>query len=268
MTDVPPGKSFPDPNGEGGLKIYNDDDVPRSFTIQIKKPSEVPGTQLMFGYSPIPKPEYIVHSGRVELGPRSAGLVKLSALVPDVEANYNRKWDAVVVVRQGLEGLGLSLAGHVWLETLGKSVIGPLPKEWNCVLSPATLEFRGNSGEAAVKLHNVSSSALTFLIVSESPPDELRGQFIYNTPGYERLPEEEWVEPIVQGEKPIVRIHQGREVSPMKKVTVAGGKSVDIKVRLKAPVQSAAKGKKWESYIFARCVEMDETRFVRVRILP
>ncbi len=269
LTDVPLGKNVQTESSTGKLEIHNDDDVSRTFRVEVKKPSEVVGLKRMFGYSGIPKTDYVVTGGKITVGPRSSATVDLGVFIPTDEGNFNRKWEAAVVVTQDEQGMVLSLVGSLWIETKGKqSAGGPLKREREFILSPATLELHGQNDEASVNLTNVSSTTLTLLIVSESPGDEVKGKFIFNSPGFDRLPDEGWVIPVVKGEKQIVRIQDGHEIWPIKKVFLAPGKSVEMNIKLKIPNQPGLKGKKWESYIFARCVEMDETRFVRLRILP
>ncbi len=68
IMDVPPGEKFQADGGADALKIYNDEDVARSFKITLQKPAEA-GAMLMFGYVPVPKPGYIMAERGLEVGP-------------------------------------------------------------------------------------------------------------------------------------------------------------------------------------------------------
>lgn len=249
------------------LYVENKGLVPLRILVDVKKTSDFKRKPL-FGYSEIPDVNFI-KPFEFEVPPNSKRPIPLNFNIPDNDEYYNRKWEALLIVRGASGNIGIELMGQVFVETKGKVVnknFNEAKYKEEFFLTPATLIFDSFKDEKSLYIHNTSTSPLTFLIVSESPPMAVVEMFIPLSVGYERLEDEEWVEPIIYGEEKIRRIKKGKEIQPQKKITLQPGEIKEMKVRINIPSKKEFKGKKFESYIFVRSPLYDKTKFVRLRI--
>ena len=267
FVDVDIGTPVASPKYGGVIKIKNKSPYDMEYVIKIRKPSDYK-RKPMFGYVDIPNPDFVKVPEKFDVKANSERIIPFKFNIPDDIKYYNRKWEAEIIVT-GIKGnIGIELMGQLFIETKGKEIKesvekNNLDKWWLC---PSIIEFDKYKDEKSVYIHNTSSQTLTFLIVSESPPMAVVELFIPLSNGYERLEDEEWVEPIISGEEKIRRIKRGREIQPQKKIVLKPGEVREMKVKIDVPDKKEFKGKKFESYIFVRSPFYDDTRFVRLRV--
>jgi len=266
FCNIPVGRKVPADEFGSSLNIMNQTSAPQTYLVEIKKPSQVK-RELLFGYEEIPDVKFVIPEREMVVEANSAKPVRLWSNIPDKERYYNRKWEAEIVVREKTTGFGVELEGQLWIETEAKPAVADPQARLgeDFLLAPAILDLKGSRDAARVKLYNLSKSALTFLIVSASPPEGAREMFIPYSAGFERLADQEWITPSIKGEEQIKRIKQGREIAPQKRIRIEPGAYKTINVEMNVPPKKEYGGKR-ESFIFVRCPELNRSKFVRIRI--
>ena len=265
LCGVPVGRKVAADRFGASLVITNQTASPQTYTVEVRKPADIK-RELMFGYEGLPETKFVAAEREVVVGANSSKAIRLTADIPAGESYYNRKWEAEVVVREKTSGFGIELQGQLWIETEAKPALDDskaIAGE-GFILAPATLELKALKKNAQVRLYNLSKQTLTFLIVSASPPEAVKEEFIPYSKGYERLSDQEWVTPSVDGEEQIKRIKQGREIAPQKRIRIEPGAYKTIRVDVNVPDKASASRK--ESFLFVRCPELNTSQFVRIRI--
>lgn len=269
FTEVPIGKKVESSSYGINFKIKNRNPAKSVFTFEIKKAKDLE-RKLMFGYSEIPDVNFVITPKKLEVPANGEAEIPLSFNIPQNDSFYNRKWNAELIVREGQGNIGLEIAADLFIETKGERIEGKIAftkgDSEEYFFAPATLNFEGFKGEKTALIHNITNEPLTLLLVSESPPEQVVTMFIPLSVGYDRLPDEEWVEPIISGEEKIRRIKHGKEISPQKKITIPPGETAEVRIKIDIPKKKETENKKFESYIFARSPKFDKTRFLRLRI--
>ena len=250
VHDVEPGRLY-DIYDETGLRltIYNDDNVSRTWSLSIHRPSERGRWET--GYGEIPDPKWCrFRENEVTVPAGSVGHAYLLLQVPAEEKYFNQRWIATSSVKGKVEGGPVALAVdiRVLIETKSKKLPAVRP-DGVLAFAPSVVEFEGVvPGEvrnAEVVLYNNDDRAHTYT-VSSLFKDAKINQNTYLTGTYAVLPEPAWL-----------------RYDPLVKIEAAG--SAHLNLELTLPQNDDHLGQKWEDCLL---IEPDQglPQFVRVRV--
>lgn len=248
LQEVAPGRTH-DIHAETGvqLTVYNDDDVPRTWTLSTHRPSE--RGEWETGYGEIPDASWCrLETPEVTVPPGDRAQVKLFLDIPEDPAHYNRHW-VVTLGIGGAGGMGIGLAANVRVQIETASRPEPaLPPGGETALAPGTIIFAdlapGTPSTVQALLRNGAADAREF---SLSPLlDAVRDPSAYLTGGHQRLPEKGWIQ-------------------YPEKARAAPGETVPFPVTVNIPEGAAPSGGRFEELILVT-PPMGRPGFVRVRV--
>jgi len=237
------------------LRVQNEDNVARTYTLSTHKPSQVAAGRWLKGYLEIPDASWFwFENDEVTVEAQSKQQVKMFLKIPDEEKYYNQHWSISLLVG-GKPGprmrIGLAVSPRFQIETMAKEGMKVRP-DGIIAFEPSLVRLEnfspGATAAARTKLYNNDKKKHEYRIgVKTFPPDPKKSQ-ISISPGYAWLPDTKWVVP-------------GKKV-----VTVEPSGSLPLFFDVKIPDAERCYGKKWEVILF---VDPDSgpAGFVRLQIL-
>jgi len=232
--------------------VFNDDDKPRTVTLDAVKPSAVGGSTAR-GYSEIPDPAWLTfEKNEATVPPREHITVKMFLSVPD-EARYrNGHWSVSIAAR-------------------GKA--GPKERIGLALFPRFEIETAASENDAAPV--GVLAVTPSFFSIEDVVPDEkprTRAFFVWNNSERPRRCAARILVRPAEGEKPLVPLSHGTTWIPSANwVSVktpafdvpANGKAL-VSVEVALPVGAGENGV-WEAVLLVTS-EDDLTAFARIRV--
>lgn len=249
LQDVAPGRAH-DVHAETGVRltIYNDDEVPRTWTLSAHRPSERGGWET--GYGEIPDAAWCrLETPEVTVPPGGRARVGFFLDIPDDPAHYNRHWVVTLAIGGGAGGTGIGLAANVrvQIETVSRPEPAPSP-DGELALAPGTAVFEdlvpGSPSTIQAALLNGAGGARAFTL--SHLLDGVRDPSAYLTGGHQRLPDRGWI-------------------SFPEKVSAAPGETVSLPVTVCVPEGAAPPGARFEELVLVT-PPTGRPAFLRVRV--
>ncbi len=255
IQNVPVGQLYDmDCRTKTRFKVYNDSDKPRRFSLKSAKPEKV-GVKVLKGYAGIPDPAWFWFETNVVAVPaRGAENINMFLRIPGEEKYCNQKW-AVGIDVEGIpesgEGLVLAVSPVFYIETEARGELKEKPAG-SPGLAPAAIVLENaalgkRTAIADIKVYNNDSRPHLYQIGSIIPAAPPGRQVIGPSPGFEWIPEKEWIKPGISA------------------LTIGPYEQAAIPLDLDIPAKTEFLNQRREGIIF---VESDEgiANFARVRI--
>lgn len=246
---VEPGKLY-DIHEKTGLRftIFNDDEVPRTWTLTTYRPSERGRWEK--GYGEIPDAKWCWFAeDEITVEPNGRAYAYLKIHIPPGDQYYNQHWIMTVHISGGGTGsVGVAVNIRVQIET--KSSADTISRSAGLLgMRPSTVSFEdadpGTTREASVMLFNNDTVAHTYR-VSPLFDDEAIKRKRYVTQTFSAIPDSGWL---------------GRNET----VHIEPGGTGALRLKLNVPDDPAHYGKKWEDMVL---IQPDKglPEFVRVQV--
>lgn len=252
IHDITPGKTYNlYEKTKLKLSIYNDDDITHTYTLSVRKPSEVGRWEK--GYLEIPDPSWCwFEKKEITIGPRKVGYGNLFIKIPPKEEYYNQHWVATLGIMGKPErsmGIGLGIYIRVQIETESKADIEVKP-DGVIAFKPSIVRFENihssNTQKRRVMVYNNDEETHTYTITSLLHRKETNVK-TYLTRSYQVIPNPGW----------IVLDKDRLKIKP-------NGSSV-LSLELNVPDEQEYHGKRWEEILLFE-PDRGAPGFIRVQI--
>ena len=236
------------------MKISNDSDTPRKYTLKVDKPPKV-GVNVLKGYSSMPEPSWFWFEKNEVLVPANSMVgVKMFMRIPDEDKYCNQKWAIGIEIEgksDGKETLLLSVSPVFHIETESRVDVKENPAGlFGLVPGIVVLENVGltkNKKIGKIKIYNNDVQPHLYKISSIIPYAEPGRMVIIPSPDFSWIKDKKWLNPQIKTLK----------IGPQTKKDVF----FDINIPKKQEFINQA----WEGILFVE-TEYGLRNFVRVQI--